>query len=148
MPDVHFYFGASQRFFYGCRWVRKALSEGVEVAICAASNDLSVIDQLLWTFDPLAFVPHVWVKDRSPKALPQRMASTPIKLFESPTASDLSGKFLLNLDIQIPENASFCDRVIEIVSLDLKERAQARQRWRGYEKLGFSITQHKVSISS
>lgn len=145
MPEVHFHFNVNQRDRYVCRWVRRALREDLSVVVCGPMDVLRPLDQWLWSFDALAFVPHVAA--RCIGDLPPRARHTPVWLLERLEGVPLAERYVLNLGAEIPERVQECQRVIEVVSLDDGARAQARQRWRRYQAGGFFLVRHDMASS-
>lgn len=143
MPEVSFYFNVPHRQGYACRWLRRALREpGVvkPIVVVADGAESKAFDQLLWTFDPVGFVPHVRAVDVH--ALTPRLASTPIRLVESLEGADAG--WVLNLGPGVPQGVERFDHVIEIVSRDEDDRRTARDRWKAYKALGFNMKQQEV----
>jgi DNA polymerase-3 subunit chi len=136
---VDFYFNVDHRLHYACRVVRKARAANLSVLAYTRNADrLARFDAALWTFSALDFVPHVYVD--SPLA-----ASTPVWLTLA-AASEEERDLLLNLDDDVPA-ADWCarfKRVIEVVSKDDSDRAQARQRFRAWRERGITPTAHEV----
>ncbi len=136
---VDFYFNVDHRLHYACRVVRKARAANLSVLVYTSDADrLARFDTALWTFSALDFVPHVYAD--SPLA-----ANTPVWL--TLAANDDSRRdLLLNLDDGVPA-AGWCtrfERVIEVVSKDDGDRAQARQRFRVWRERGVTPTTHEV----
>lgn len=141
MPAVAFHFNVSDRNSYLCRLVRKARRGGARLVITGERAQLDAIDKLLWTFDPLEFLPH-W-KGRRAADLPPRLADTPTLLLEQ-AAEAPAPQVLVNLGEQVPAGYEAYERVIEIVSRDGPDRASARERWRLYAAAGHPIERHDV----
>ena len=140
MPaSVSFFSNVPDRIEHACRWVRRALQEGASVQVVAEPAALHELDQRLWTFDPQAFVPHV--RARAMAAVPSRLRDTPVALLESLGAEPpRPGAILLNLGASVPAGFEPFERVVEIVSQDPQDRAEARTRWRQYEAAGCTLT--------
>lgn len=137
---IDFHVNVEHRIHYACRVVRKACAAGMTVlAYTRAADRLARFDSALWTFSALDFLPHVYAD--SPLA-----AGTPIVLTLD-AGAPLRRELLLNLDDEAPPRfaewfPSF-DRVIEVVSADETELAQARQRFRQYRDAGFAPARHE-----
>jgi DNA polymerase-3 subunit chi len=134
---IDFHFNVDHRVHYACRVTRKARAAGKRVVIFARSAErLAQVDTALWTFSALDFLPHVYVG--SPLA-----RATPILLAADEAASPPSD-VLLTLDDDVPGEfgALFTryERVIEVVSRDVGDRARARARFRAYKERGFAPT--------
>jgi DNA polymerase-3 subunit chi len=141
MPAVAFHFNVADRNAYLCRLVRKARRSGARLVITGERAQLDALDKLLWTFEPLEFIPH-W-KGRRAADLPPRLADTPTLLLEDATGA--AAQVLVNLGEQVPGAYEAFERVIEIVSVDGPDRASARERWRHYAAAGHPIERHDVA---
>jgi DNA polymerase-3 subunit chi len=142
MPAVAFHFNVADRPAYACRLLRKAYRQGAKVAVTGPERQLHELDRLLWTFEPLEFVPH-W---RAPSLaqLPERLAASPVLLLNEASAQ-AGHSVLVNLGEDVPPGIDAFARVIEIVGRDEAERAPARERWRHYAASGCTIERHEAS---
>lgn len=145
MTEVSFHFNVPDTLGYACRLLRKATRQGSRVTVTGDGTTLSGLDRVLWTFDPIEFIPHVLVRRGEPPA--ERLRATPVCL-----AEDLGGalhqEVLVNLGAEPPRGFESFDRVIEIVSTDEDERAAARARWKHYAARGYAIVRHEVGVGS
>lgn len=142
MSAIAFHFNVAERSSYLCRLVRKARRNGARLVITGERAQLDQLDRLLWTFDPLEFLPH-W-KGRSAADLPPRLADTPTLLLDQ--VQDVpQAQVLINLRDQVPQGFESFGRVIEIVSRDGPDRDAARERWRTYAAAGHPIERHEVA---
>ena len=66
MTEVTFHFNVPDRSGYACRLLRKATRSGAQVVVTAAAGELAGLDRLLWTFDPIEFLPHVLQRRGAP----------------------------------------------------------------------------------
>jgi len=103
---------------------------------------LAGLDRLLWTFDPIEFLPHVLRRRGAP--VPAHLRTTPIWLTEDP-ADATHHKVLVNLGREVPAGFESFERVIEIVSGEEGDRQAARLRWKHYAARGYSIQKHEVA---
>lgn len=142
MPAIAFHFNVAERSSYLCRLIRKARRSGARLVVTGERAQLDALDRLLWTFDPLEFLPH-W-KGRSAADLPPRLADTPTLLLDQ-VSGVAPAQVLVNLREQLPEGYERFERVIEIVSRDGPDRAAARDRWRQYAAAGHPIERHEVN---
>jgi DNA polymerase-3 subunit chi len=142
MSAIAFHFNVAERASYLCRLVRKARRSGARLVITGEKAQLDHLDRLLWTFEPLEFLPH-W-KGRSAAELPARLADTPTLLLDQ--VHDVAEpQVLVNLREQVPAGFDRFARVIEIVSRDGPDRDSARERWRSYAAAGHTIERHEVA---
>lgn len=142
MPAIAFHFNVAERSSYLCRLIRKARRSGARLVVTGERAQLDALDRLLWTFDPLEFLPH-W-KGRSAADLPPRLAETPTLLLDQ-VGGVSPAQVLINLREQLPDGYERFERVIEIVSRDGPDRASARERWRQYAAAGHAIERHDVN---
>lgn len=135
MTDIHFYHDAEDRVAAACHFAAKAWRAGRQVALATTdSSEARRIDQWLWTFEPLAFVPHVAAD--SPWA-----GETPVLIGE-PGAPWAHRDVLINLDTAIPPGFEDFKMVVEVVGCSEAERVPARERWRQYKAAGHTLTAH------
>lgn len=141
MTEVMFHLDVPDRLDYACRLLRKAHARGARVVVCAPGPTLSRLDELLWTFEPTAFVPHLHV---APDAtVPAALSGTPIWLVERVDQAP-HHEVLLNLgDELVPGFESF-GRVIELVPADEAPKQAARRRWKHYADRGYALDRHEA----
>jgi DNA polymerase-3 subunit chi len=142
MTEISFHFNVADRVSYACRLLRKATRQGARVTVTAADEMLSELDRALWSFDPIEFLPHLWLRSGEPLA--KRLSATPVCLVAAPSLA-LHHDVLLNLGSQAPSGFESYARVVELVSCDDDERAAARVRWTHYAARGYSIQRHEVN---
>lgn len=140
-PAVAFHFNVPQRQDYTCRLLRKASRAGARLVVTGDAGLLAELDRLLWTFDPLDFVPH-W-RGTAIERLPARLQATPVVLVEQ-AAPQADHEVLVNLGDEVPAVAQSYARVIEVVGRAEADRTLARQRWRQYTQWGLAIERHEV----
>lgn len=135
MPDVHFYHDAEDRVAAACHFAVKAWRAGRKVALASPDpSESRRIDQWLWTFEPLAFLPHVAAD--APLA-----GETPV-VIGLPGAAWPHGDVLINLDEGIPPTFENFQMVVEVVGRSEDERGPARTRWRQYKTAGYNPIAH------
>ena len=140
MTEVVFHFNVADKLAYACRLLRKAYARGVRVWVTAEEPALAKLDQLLWTFTALEFVPHC-----RENAKPLTRSSTPIFLATSvPDDAQVADQVLVNLGALVPQGFERFARCIEVVGSAPDDRAVARQRWKHYESQGLTCKQHDV----
>lgn len=142
MTEVSFHFGAPEKMAYTCRLLRKAANAGAHVLVLADDDVTELLDRELWALGPLDFVPHC--RDDAPKAVLRHSAVVLVTQHEAhPGRAD---QVLVNLKSTVPSGVGEFSRVIEVVSLDESDRAQARQRWKAYAGMGFTIKRHDLAL--
>ena len=142
MTEVAFHFNAPDRVAYVCRLLRKAVSSGAKLLVTAPAETLAQLDLALWSLSPVDFVPHCSLDSDA-----RMVAASPVLLSES-TRSTPHTQVLLNLGHGIPEGFERFNRVIEVVGPDDEGRQLARNRWKRYTDLGYTITRHDLALKS
>lgn len=143
MTALAFHFGAPDKLGYACRLLRKAVASGAQVAVVADADTIAQLDTDLWALSATEFLPHCVgavgdsVQSRSPLVLVTDIAQ-------------VAGQrgVLVNLADTVPVGFDRFDRLIEVVSTDAADRAQARGRWKYYTERGYSITRHDLTLKS
>ncbi|MEO8161833.1 MAG: DNA polymerase III subunit chi [Arenimonas sp.] len=141
MARADFYLIAKPRFLdkpllLVCELARKASDGGQPLLILAASAaQAEVLDELLWEFDPDAYIPHqVAGTDEDDELTPVLIVPPE---FESPMRP-----LVLNLrSAAVP--AGF-ERVLEVVPADASAREPLRARWKDYAARGDTVTKHDM----
>lgn len=140
MTEVAFHFNAPDRLAYACRLLRKASATGARVTVTGEPDLLRELDAALWTFSALDFVAHC----HAGTAPPQVLAHSPVVLSEAATATP-HHEVLLNLGSSVPAGFESFERLIEVVTADVEDRQQARERWRHYADRGYAIVRHDLA---
>ncbi len=141
MTEVEFHFNVADRLGYGCRLLRKAVRQGVGVAVTAPAATLDDFDRLLWTFGDTDFVAHIRVTKAAAVAV--HLRATPVWLVDR-AEEGAHLPVLLNLGEQAADGFGSFDRLIEIVSTGAVDREAGRLRWRHYANRGYAISRHEV----
>lgn len=139
MSRVEFHFNAPALVPYACRLLRKVHAHGLRAQVVGSDSLLTQLDQALWTFSPLDFLPHCTAD--APSGLRERSSV----LLVSQPLQDWHREVLINLGEQALEQFDGFQRVIEVVSIDELHRAQGRERWRHYSRLGHELVRHDLS---
>ncbi len=141
MTDVRFYHNAPDRLRVACVLTAKASGGGRRVSVFAPDGNVARhFDQMLWSFQPLAFVPHVAAG--SPLA-----AETPVVIgtrLEALPDDDV----LINLGDDLPDGFERFSLVIEVVGPSDPERQAARGRFRRYKEQGHALSAHDLNQRS
>lgn len=134
MTRIDFHSDVSDKFAYACRLVRKARAADCRIVVRAAhKSDLMKLDEALWTFSELDFLPHVQAGD----AL---AANTPVILTDSDEAELPHHQVLINLAADTPAHFARFERMFEIISADDADKAAGRERYRFYQQRGYPLT--------
>ena len=139
MTDVAFHTGIANPLDYACRLLRKAYRSGARVAVHAEPALLDRLDQALWTFEPLEFVPHIVLPRDGQDAA--RVAQSPIVLVKGEAVPPAACRIGVTLGGHPAADVAAFDRLIAIVGLDDAQREAGRQRWREYQRAGHAVTQ-------
>ena len=144
VAEVAFHFNVPDRTAYTCRLLRKVWRAGHRAHVVLDAADIHALDTALWVFAADEFVPHA-----TQHAAPHVRERSPIVLADEQTPVP-SGAVLVNLLPHIPQvvaqGGAFA-RVIEIVSLDERDRAPARERWRWYASQGHPLVRHDLAAA-
>ncbi|WP_372828241.1 DNA polymerase III subunit chi [Polaromonas sp.] len=139
MTEVAFHFNVPDKLAYSCRLLRKAWGNGARVVVTGEPDALGRLDQMLWTFSPLEFVPHCQLD-----ASAATVAATPVLLARSLEACP-HHDVLVNLGQQVPDGFERFERFIELVTLADEDRAAARSRWKHYTDRGYAMRRHDLA---
>ena len=141
MTSIDFYFNADDRLQVACRLAGKAYAQKKKLLIYApASATARRIDNLLWTWQQLSFIPHCLASD--PLA-----ASTPV-LITAETPDPPESDVLLNLADSCPPFFERYERLLEIVGQDDAGRSLGRRRFKFYKERGYAIGTHDLAARS
>jgi len=136
MTRIDFHSNVPDKLAYACRLVRKARAGDFRVVLLAPDGQsLAALDEALWTFSGLDFLPHVSAGD--PLA-----GSTPIILTDSDQADLPHHQILINLSTVPPANFARFERMFEIVGSDDADKAAGRERYRYYQQRGYPLTHY------
>ena len=141
MTEIAFHFNVPDKLAYSCRLLRKAYLSGARVLVTAEPAVLAELDQLMWSFSPVEFVPHCRAD-----ASQSTVAATPVVLAESPGASQHHG-VLVNLGPGIPAGFERFERFIEVVARTDDDRLAARSRWKHYTDRGYAMKRHDLATA-
>jgi DNA polymerase III subunit chi len=138
LTSIDFYFNAGDRLQVACRLAGKAVAQKKKLLIFApAADTVRRIDGLLWTAQPLSFIPHCLAHD----PLAER---TPV-LITAETSNPPECDVLLNLGGECPPFFERYPRLLEIVGLNEDERSLGRDRFRFYKERGYPIGSHDLA---
>ena len=125
-----------QPLLLACELARKATDHGhALLVLCASAEQAELLDDLLWSFDPDAYVPHQIVgADEDEDDVPVLIAApghdTPMR------------PLVLNLR-DAPVEGAF-ERVLEVVPADASARGPLRERWKHYKARGLEVHSHDM----
>ena len=119
-----------------CELARKACDAGLPMLVlCASAAQAEQLDDLLWSFDPDAYVPHQIVgADEDEEEVPVLLAA--------PEHDAGLRPMVLNLrDAAVPDGF---ERVLEVVPADDSARGPLRERWKQYVARGIDVKKHDL----
>ena len=132
MTRVEFFFNVGNKPQKLAELSEKAIGKGRRLLVyCRDAESAAELERVFWTNSALSFLPHC--RATSPLA-----SVTPIIL-------DWEGKEMVHDDVLVnlqdahPPFFSRFGRLIEIVGLDEKDKADARARYRFYRDRGYEI---------
>jgi DNA polymerase-3 subunit chi len=142
MPRVDFYVlrdGAKlDRKRLVCHLAGKAFAQGQRVYIHTDSPaEGEQMDDLLWTFKDISFLPHERIDSRSGDDIP-------ILIGWGERYPD-EVRLMVNLAHPAPVFLEGLERVIEVVDEDPETKRQARDRYRFYQKQGYPLDTQEIS---
>jgi DNA polymerase-3 subunit chi len=133
MTRIDFHSDVPDKISYTCRLVRKARAANCRLVLLTRdSADLAALDQALWTFSELDFLPHATVDD-------ELAPGTPVVLTDSDTADVPHHEILVNLSGNTPAHFARFERMIEIVSAEEADKTAGRERYRFYQQRGYQL---------
>lgn len=138
-PRVDFYIlpGQSQPERLACILAGKSWQQGNITCLHTTSRESAeILDDLLWTFRDISFIPHSLQDDTN-------NAASPVLIGWEDHYPENAG-VLINLTPEIPEFAGRFPRIVEFVAGSESGRQQARDRFRAYRDCGYEIHDHKL----
>ena len=140
MPRADFYLIAKPRFLEEpmklvCELARKSYDKGLWTLILARdAAQAEALDELLWSFDDDAYIPHQIAGDEEDELTPVLIA-TPDR--------DVPSRALV-INLRDDTYLGTCDRVLEVVPADASARGPLRERWKQYKALGLDMHKHDM----
>ena len=140
MPRADFYLIAKPRFredplLLVCELARKALEADQPTLVLARDQaQAEALDDLLWAFDPDAYIPHQIAGDDEDELAPVLIAT--------PDSDTPLRPVVINLR-DAPVAGSF-ERVLEVVPADDSARGPLRERWKQYQARGLDLKKHDM----
>lgn len=135
--DFYILGNSTDRARFACTLANKAWKQGHHLHILASGRDEAVaLDDLLWTFQDISFLPHVLADGTDAGTVPVTIGW--------PGQPAPGEDVLINLTADIPASAASYRRIAEIVADDETLRRQARQRFKQYRDMGFDMHTHTL----
>ncbi|MGD9953893.1 MAG: DNA polymerase III subunit chi [Burkholderiales bacterium] len=137
MTRIDFYHYAEDKLRYACRLAATVAERDSRLVVYAPDEQvLSTFDRLLWTFQPIRFVPHC----RAGEAI---ASDTPVILASGEEALP-HHDVLLNLGDEWPPFFASFERLLEIVGADDEDKHRARGRFVFYRSRGYEINVNAI----
>lgn len=141
MPRADFYLIAKPRFLTEplrlvCELARKAYDSNQPTLILA--RDLAQaeeLDDLLWSFDPDAYIPHQIAGSDEDDDITPVLVVTPD--YDAPPRP-------LVINLRDDAYAGACERVLEVVPADPSARDPLRERWKQYKARGLDVNKYDM----
>ena len=140
MPRADFYLIAKPRFaeqplLLVCELARRACdSNQFTVVLARDEAQAEELDDLLWAFDPDAYVPHQIAGDEDDAATAVLIVPPGFDAVPRPLVSNLRDEVA----------ADGFERVLEVVPADPAARAGSRLRWKAYAAKGCTLAKHDM----
>lgn len=140
MPRADFYLIAKPRFaeqplLLVCELAKRAHAANQFTLVLARdAAQAEEIDDLLWSFEPDAFIPHQIAGDEEDELTPVLVVPPEIEAPPRP----------LVINLRDAAWTEPCERVLEVVPADPAARAPLRERWRQYQALGYELNKHDM----
>jgi DNA polymerase III subunit chi len=142
MTRIDFHTNINSINDYACRLLRKIFrNQQQAIVYCNDQEQLSVFDQLLWTFSTIDFIPHHIAHHQDDNDAPILLIHDHDIL--SSTAS--SHQILVNLDKEIPPNFSRFERLFEFIDQNENTKNLGRIRYKFYRDRGYPLTTHQAT---
>lgn len=144
MTELHFHTGVDDPLAYTCRLLRKGWRSGRSLVVTGTPQTLDELDQLLWTFEPGEFVPHLRLQAAG--SAPAHLQRTPIWLVDEALTAPWRDVLVHLGSAAAPELTKF-KRLIEVVGSSPDQAQAGRQRWRQYLSQGLEPQNHPQAQS-
>ena len=146
MAQVDFYVlpENGKREHFVCALIQKVWKQGNNIFINTASESAATaLDDLLWTFKDINFLPHCFVTEDNADTAPIVIGHANQVDSQIPDHTPV----MVNLADQIPAELNNVERILEIVAGNEEERQQARQRYADYRSQGHVLNKHTIESS-
>lgn len=124
-----------------CRLTYKAWQKKTGVYFyCETEEIAKVLDDMLWTFKDISFIPHQLITDLNTSEEEIVMIGFPSNPALSPQR-----EILINLTSTIPEFFKIYPRILEIVPNDPNLKAKAREKYKIYQRENYITHTHEIN---
>lgn len=119
-----------------CELARKANDANLWTLVLARDQaQAEELDELLWAFDPDAYIPHQIAGADVDEEEAQVLIVPPG--VEAPSRA-------LAINLRDDAYLGACERVLEVVPADPAAREPLRERWKQYKALGFEVSKYDM----
>jgi len=152
---------AKQRWTFACRLTEKAYLRDLKVVLLSESAaDAEALDELLWTFNERAFVPHELRMGAASASGPAPAAGAPSASGFAPAAGPSPvqltqnldsievADLLVNLSDRLPAGLDRFARIAEIMDGDAERRTKGRERFKAYRDMKLPVETHQLDEST
>lgn len=142
MTQIDFYFGVGNKLQVACQLATKAFARKLKIALLSPDQaSLDNLDRMLWTQPSIGFVPHCRAQAPVAKETAVILDCAPGEALNSLPHDDV----LISLCAQPQPLFSRFQRLLEIVSMEDEDRAQARDRFKFYRDRGYQLRTHDLA---
>jgi len=118
-----------------CKITEKAWQNQHEIfLLCANTEQVNRLDELLWTFSSASFIPHSSTCDDGGETVILSTEKKTLRNYE----------ILINLTNDVPEYAGKFSRIIESTGYNEAMRANARGKYKYYKDRGYPLFTHEI----
>lgn len=118
-----------------CELAKKAFAARQPTLILARDYEqANVLDDLLWSFDEDAMIPHQLAGDDDDDEAAVLIVPPDVETADRPLVINLREACV----------ALQCERVLEVVAANPAERDGSRARWRQYQQQGVELSKHDM----
>ncbi|MBI3229061.1 MAG: DNA polymerase III subunit chi [Burkholderiales bacterium] len=139
---IDFHSNVPDKLLYACRLVRKARAQAnPERIVLLLPNPmlLAQLDEALWSFSDIDFLPHV-------QANHALAAQTPVLLTCNEAVDCATPPILINLTRRTLEQPQRYARVFDLVGSDDEDKLAGRERYRFYQQQGFTLSHFVANL--
>lgn len=142
MTQIEFHFNAPDKLAYACRLLRKGTAQGSRLFAVAEPDFLRQLDVALWSVSPHDFVSHCMASDAA-----QLLNSSAVVM--GPQLQAVAGvQTAINFSPTVPQGFDRFERLIDVVSDDPSDRAEARVRWKQYTAMGYTLLRRDLNLKA
>ncbi len=111
---------------------------------CDDRETMEQLDNFLWTFHDIAFIPHSTLGSKAATKAPLLLGHSNAPPFHQTEENSPSDYLLINMAMVVPDFFKHFIRVIEIIPSQEPQRQQGRTRYQHYKNQGFLVNTHDL----